>query len=146
MSDSSSRRYSKLVRASALYDVILSFAFALPVVAGLKIDLLHRIHDSMQLNGSFPSFEPLHLLFVNFFGMVVMVWSVLRLYNPIPLYGLADGIGRLLFTVAMLNALFVFGASQIIWLFWVPELAWGLAQIAGYIRLRNRDQIGLASR
>ena len=60
--------YSTLVRASALYDFILTSAFAVPIVAGLKIDLLRSVHVSLSLSGDFPAFIAMHLMFLNLLG------------------------------------------------------------------------------
>ncbi|EAR09965.1 hypothetical protein MED297_07751 [Reinekea sp. MED297] len=126
-----------LVRASALYDLVLTSAFAIPIVAGFKIDLLRSIHVALSLSGDFPTFTAMHLLFLNLLGSVVIVWSVLRIRRPEPLYGFYDGLCRLMFSSAMGFALFAGNGSAIIWAFLIPEMCWGVVQLLGYVRLRS---------
>ena len=60
-------------------------------------------------------------------GSVVMVWSLPRLLDPQPRFGPYDAAARYLFSLWMAWALLVTG-QPLLWLFLVPELAWGLAQ------------------
>lgn len=129
--------YSKLVRASALYDLILTSAFAIPLVAAIKLNLLQSLHLYLNLPGHFPDFEPLHLLFVNMLGSVVIVWSVLRWVRPEPVYGAYDSACRFLFSTAMAWALFTQQGPGLLWFFLVPELGWGVLQAVGYYQLRR---------
>jgi hypothetical protein len=130
--------YQKIVRSSAIYDVIVTSLFAFPIIAAFKIGLFQKVHIGLQLSGSFPAFEPMHLLFVNLMGCIVTLWSVLRIYNPIALYGLADAVGRLLFSGAMAFYLFAADVSTLIWFFLVPEILWGILQFGGYWQLNSK--------
>lgn len=124
--------YRKLVRSSAIYDLIVTVLFALPVVAAYKIGLFHLLHVHFQLAGTFPEFSPLHLMFVNLMGAIITVWSVLRIANPDAKYGFYDAIGRLMFSTIMAYYLLVANVSALIWLFLIPEFAWCIFQFFGY--------------
>ena len=118
--------FRRLVRASALYDVVMTAAFVTPWTFLLMREHLSAIN--LGLGGApLPVFEPLHLLISSMMGSVVMVWSVLRMLDPQPRFGRYDAAARYLFSTWMAWALLVTG-QPLLWLFLVPELAFGLAQ------------------
>lgn len=133
-------RYTTLVQASAVYDLMVTAAFAFPVLAGIVISQLALLHNQLALSGSFPVFAPLHLLFVNLLGSLVVVWSLVRLIRPDRLAGIADGVARMLFSGAMLWALYYHDITQLVLLFLVPELLWGMAQLAIPLWQKKRCQ------
>ena len=118
--------FRRVVRASAIYDVLMIAPFTTPWTF-----LLLREHLS-ALNVGFggvplPDFGPFHLLISSLLGSVVLVWSVLRILDPQPRFGRFDAAARYLFSTWMAWALLVTG-QPLLWLFLVPELVWGLAQ------------------
>ncbi|OEZ46657.1 hypothetical protein JAB1_51400 [Janthinobacterium sp. MP5059B] len=118
--------FRRLVRASAIYDVLMTAAFVTPWTFLLMREHLNALN--LALSGApLPVFEPLHLLISSMMGSVVMVWSVLRMLDPQPRFGRYDAVARYLFSTWMAWALLVTG-QPLLWLFLVPELAWGLAQ------------------
>ncbi len=127
--------YRKIIRASAIYDILVTFPFAIPGLAAWNIAQFQKLHDSFGLAGSLPQFEPLHIFFVNLMGTVVLTWSYLRVIRPDPLLGLLDGIGRFLFSTWMLYYLVMHNASGVLWLFFIPEITWGFVQVGGYLKL-----------
>jgi len=118
--------FLRLVRASAIYDVLMTGAFATPWTL-----LLLRQHLSdlnVSLGGMpLPLFEPFHLLVGSLLGSVVLVWSVLRISDPQPRFGRYDAAARFLFSLWMIWALVETG-QPVLWLFLLPELAWGVLQ------------------
>jgi hypothetical protein len=56
------------------------------------------------------------------------VWAVLRIRDPQALYGRYDAVARFLFAAWQAYAL-LHGASSILLVFLVFELAWGIAQV-----------------
>ena len=92
------------------------------------------------MTGEFPAFGPFHLFFVNLFGSLVMIWAVLRLMRPEPLYGLFDGIGRAVFSAWMLYYLLVLHIPPVVFLFVVPEALFGIAQLGGYWLLMRENR------
>jgi hypothetical protein len=118
--------YLKLVRASAWYDLLLTAPFATPWTFSLAHERLSAINQWLG-GGALPAFAPFHMLFACLMGSVVLVWSVLRLHQTSTLLGRYDGVGRFLFAAWMGWTLAATGAP-LLWLFVVPELAWGVAQ------------------
>ncbi|GAB2864594.1 hypothetical protein GCM10027277_36720 [Pseudoduganella ginsengisoli] len=118
--------FRRIVRASAIYDVLLTFPFATPWTFAAAHALLSDVNS--QLGGApLPAFEPFHLLMACLMGSVVMVWSVLRIRDPQPLYGRYDACARLLFSTWMFWTWMQTGAP-LLWLFIVPEFVWFIAQ------------------
>jgi hypothetical protein len=118
--------YLRTVRASALYDLLLTAPFATPWsfmwIHG-QLSALNRLLGGAAL----PVFGPFHILFACLMGSVVLVWSALRLATPRVHLGRYDGATRLLFSSWMAWALAVTG-TPLLWLFVVPEVIWGLVQ------------------
>lgn len=116
----------RLVRASALYDLFLTAGFATPWTFALVHGQLSPLN--LALGGAaLPAFTPFHLLFACLMGSIVLVWSVLRILEPSTRLGRFDGTARFLFTLWMAWCLHATGAP-LLWLFIVPEFAWGVAQ------------------
>jgi hypothetical protein len=115
-----------VVRASAVYDLLLTAPFATPwtfAVAHVQLSAVNR-----SLGGdALPGFGPFHVLFACLMGSIVLVWSVLRLRATSVALGRYDGVGRFLFSAWMAWALAASGAP-LLWLFLVPEFCWGVAQ------------------
>ena len=94
----------------------------------LRRSLIALSVAALSLGGlPLPVFGPFHLLISSLFGSVVLVWSVLRMLDPQPRFGRYDAAARYLFSTWMAWALLETG-QPVLWLFIVPELAWGLAQ------------------
>ncbi|PKV44964.1 hypothetical protein CLU92_2327 [Janthinobacterium sp. 61] len=118
--------FRSVVRASAIYDVFMIAPFTTPWTFLLMREHLSALN--VGLGGvPLPDFGPFHLLISSLLGSVVMVWSVLRMLDPLPRFGRFDAAARYLFSTWMAWALLVTG-QPLLWLFLVPELAWGLAQ------------------
>lgn len=134
------QRYRKIVRASAWYDWIVTAPFAFPVIVGWHVSLLTRLHQFLGLTGNIPTFEPLHLFFINLMGSIVIVWSTLRIFRPDPLLGLYDGFARVLFSAWMYYYLIVWGVTGLLWFLVIPESLWGAVQLYGYwLYKKERD-------
>jgi hypothetical protein len=118
-------KYQRLVRASAIYDLVVTAGFATPWTFALVHDVLGRLSH-------LPSFEPVHVLFANLLGSIVVVWSVLRIRSPQPIFGLYDSVARALFLTWQLYYLVAMNGAPIVWFFAVFEFAFGLAQGYGY--------------
>ncbi|MFM9437738.1 hypothetical protein ACFDR9_004828 [Janthinobacterium sp. CG_23.3] len=119
--------FRHIVRASALYDVLLTAPFATPWSFALVREQLSNVN--VLLGGAaLPPFEPFHVLICCLLGSIVLVWSALRVRDPQPRLGRYDAAARLLFSTWMAWALLATGAP-VLWLFLLPEFAWGLAQL-----------------
>ncbi|WP_017903825.1 hypothetical protein [Pseudomonas asplenii] len=124
----STEHYRRLVRAGGWYDLIVTAAFATPWSFMALHGLLQGWSQSMGWPGTLPAFEPMHMLMANLLGSIVCVWSVLRIRDPQAVFGRYDAVGRILFATWMAYALSQ-GASVIVALFLLLEIAWGIAQL-----------------
>jgi hypothetical protein len=106
--------------------------FAMPVVVEWTMFQITNIHNSLSLEGSIPEFSPLHFLFINIMAIVTIVWSVLRVRNPSPLYATYDTVTRILIAIIMLVYLLKYNVTEIIWLFFIMEIVWAILQINGH--------------
>ena len=129
--------YLRIVRASAWYDLLLTAPFATPWTFALTHAQLSAINQALG-GGALPAFAPFHVLFAGLMGSVVLVWSVLRLCMTDVRFGRYDGAARFLFASWMGWTLAATGAP-LLWLFVVPEFAWGVAQ---WLPVANRPQYG----
>ena len=123
-----STQYRNVVRGSAWYDLIVTAAFVTPWSFAALHGVLTALGQAMDLPGELPAFAPMHMLMANMLGSVVCVWALLRIRDPQALYGRYDAVARFLFAAWQGYAL-VHGASSILTVFLVFELAWGVAQV-----------------
>ena len=130
----------RTVRASAAYDLVVTAGFALPFTAPALFAALGALHGATALPGSTPAPDAFTVLFANFTGSVVAVWSVYRLLRPSWTAGAADVVARGLFSLAMIVALSR-GASPVLAVVLVLEIGWGLAQ-AGVLLSAQRSPSG----
>lgn len=122
----STKSNSRIVRGSGVYDLLVTAPFATPWSFALVLENMSAINQWMGGN-PFPPFEPFHVLFACLLGSIVVVWSLLRIQEPSQKLGQFDGVARFLFSAWMIWALTVTGAP-LLWLFLIPELAWGVIQ------------------
>ena len=123
-----STQYRNVVRGSAWYDLIVTAAFVTPWSFAALHGVLTALGQALDLPGELPAFAPMHMLMANMLGSVVCVWALLRIRDPQALYGRYDAVARFLFAAWQGYAL-VHGASSILTVFLVFELAWGVAQV-----------------
>ncbi len=128
----STHRYLRIVRASAWYDIFATAAFTTP----WTFDAFRHVMNATAIavgTAPLPGFDPVHMLFANLLGSVVLVWSAVRLWRTQAAYGFFDGIARLLFSLWQAVALY-HGASALIWPFLIIELTFGAMQLLPAIR------------
>lgn len=123
----------KIVRWSAIYDLVVTAMFALPWTAVLLFGALAALHDSLGLSGATPSAaDPFTLMFANLMGSLVVVWSVYRIWRPTIAAGVADTGARMLFSLGMIYAL-ANGASPLTGTLLAMELVWAVVQGAAVV-------------
>jgi hypothetical protein len=121
--------YLKLVRASAIYDLLVTWPFATPwTLTWLYTQLASTAH-ALQLPGVVPPLDATHVLFANLLGSVVVVWSLARLCAPSVQLGRLDAAARFMFAAWQVYAV-VHGASVIVLGFTALELVFGVLQSA----------------
>lgn len=127
--------FLRLVRASAVYDLIVTAGFATPWTLALLHAGLDALSGALGLRG-FPELDLMQVFYANLMGSVVVVWSLLRIMRPQAIHGLFDGIGRLLFATWMAYAL-AHGGPELLWAFLIVEAVWGVAQLGPWARSRR---------
>lgn len=126
-----SANYLRLVQASAIYDLVVTAGFATPWTFRI-------VHHLLAQLSPLPPFEPLHVLFANLLGSIVVVWSLLRIWKPQPILGLFDSFSRFLFFAWQLYYLLAMDGTPIVWFFAAFEIAFALSQAYGYWLLHKR--------
>ena len=119
--------YLRIVRASALYDLIVTAPFATPWTFALLGSLLAGIDAALGLPGSIEAPQGLALLMGNLMGSVVLVWSVARFHLGLPILGRYDAVARFLFATWQIHAL-ANGMSWVVLPFLAVEIGMGIAQ------------------
>jgi hypothetical protein len=118
----------RVIRRSALYDVIVTAPFATPWTARAIVSALGALHDALGLSGERPALVgAIAVLLANLMGSLVVLWSIVRLRAPSLAHGATDTIARAVFALWMAWAL-VAGASPLLAGFLVAEITWGVAQ------------------
>ena len=118
--------YLKIVRASGVYDLLITAPFATPWSFLLVRSHLSDINQHLG-GAALPEFSPFHVLIACLLGSIVSVWSALRVLHPTRRLGRYDGTARFMFSFWMAWTLWLTG-EPVLWLFLVPELLWGLVQ------------------
>ena len=121
------RRYLYVVRASALYDLVITLPFATPWSFGLVVALVNWVDSALNLPGAAMAPDTATVLLANLMGSVVVVWSVVRLHLGLAVLGRYDGVARLLFATWQVNAL-LDGMSWVILPLLAVEIGFGIAQ------------------
>lgn len=121
--------YHRLYRVSAWYDLAVTWPFATPLTLWLYWEGVMQPLSAASGLPALPALDPHAVLFANFFGTVVLIWSVVRLkLNDVRL-ALYDGIGRAAFSAWMIYALSQ-GVTPLVWVFLLPELGFAILQLA----------------
>ena len=120
-------RYIKIVRLSALYDLVVTAAFVTPWTLALVHWVLTSLDTSLAIPGVMPPADALTTLFANLLGSVVVVWSLARLHLGLPLLGRYDAVSRLLFAIWQIYAMAT-GLSLVILPITAFEIGFGIAQ------------------
>ena len=136
----SEKRYGRVVWFGGVYDVIVNLPFALPGLVSAQLETLAKIQAWLGLAGEFPVFEPFQLLLLNVFGSVATIWGILRIAKPDPILGLTDGAMRAVLAGLMLYYLVAWNVPQIVALFLVFEILFGVAQLGGYWLYRQSQK------
>jgi len=127
----------RVVRLSALYDLVVTVGFAFAVTATVIFTGLEALHTNLGLLGATPdASDPFTMMFANLMGSVVTVWALFRILRPSVAAGLADVGARVLFSIGMATAL-AHGASPLVAGMLVLELVWALAQGAALVAARR---------
>ena len=119
-------QFHRLYRISAWYDLLITWPYATPMTLAIMWQMMGGMHAAAGLP-PLPELSPYAILFGNFFGTIVVLWSVLRLKLNDPQLARWDAIGRWMFSAWMINAL-LNGASPLIGVFLILELLFAVLQ------------------
>jgi hypothetical protein len=140
-----SQRYVRAGRIGAVYDLVVTSPFATPWTAALVLTVLGQLHESLGLPGeAMPEFDTSHMLYVTLFGIIVTLWSIVRIVRPIPLLIAADTLGRAAFSMTFIWTL-AQGHSAVIVPFLVLEVAFLIYQAIGVRAALRADPKAVAS-
>jgi hypothetical protein len=128
---------ARIVRASALYDLLAMLPFATPWSARLLIGALGQLHSRLGLAGHPPPTDAATVMFACLLGIVVTMWSVVRLRNPSAFHGAVDTAGRALFSLTFVTTLGA-GATSLVVPFLVLEVFWGIVQGIAVVQAYRR--------
>ncbi|MEP2717414.1 hypothetical protein [Pseudophaeobacter sp.] len=118
--------YQRIYRISAWYDLAVTWPYATPLTFAFFWQFLDVSHAQMGL-APLPEIPVYGILFANFFGTVVLIWSIVRLKINNPALARYDAAGRWLFSAWMINALWQ-GASPLLWGFLIIEIGFAILQ------------------
>ena len=122
-----SSRYLKIVKASAWYDLIVTWPFATPWTFAWLHAQLTRLAQAGGLPGVIHPLDASQMLFANLLGSVVVVWSMARILQPGVRLGRLDGVARVLFAAWQLVAVQA-GVSVIVLGFTFFEILFAILQ------------------
>lgn len=119
--------YRKIYRSSAWYDLSVTWPFATPLTFELFRTTMNGFHAHFGI-GEVPPLTLHGMLFTNFFGVIVILWSVVRLQLDMPILGRYDAASRFAFA-ALMGATVLVGGSPFLWGYMAVELAFGVLQL-----------------
>ena len=123
--------YRRLIRISAGYDLVVTAAFVTPWTYELLRKALSALGLALGL-GAMPAADPTGTMYANLMGSIVVVWATLRLIEPRRVFGLYDGVARILFAIwEAYGALH--GATGLLWGFFAVEVVFGVLQLAPWL-------------
>jgi hypothetical protein len=124
-------------RVIGIWDLALTLPFALPPVIPTEIAFLRTLHGALGGKAAFPEFAPLHLFFVCLFGIMCVLWAVIRIHRPSTLLAWYDAVGRFVVASFMLISA-ARGITPVAAVFSLSEIGWGLVEFAALYRSRPR--------
>ncbi|AKQ63677.1 hypothetical protein A176_000589 [Myxococcus hansupus] len=134
----------RVVRGFAAYDLVITLPFLTPWTADWLLRTFREVHLSLSLGGEpMPAFTLQHVFFVTLFGVLAVIWALVRILQPTALHGAIDTAGRVLVSTWMVLAL-VQGASQVIGSFLVMEAVGAVVQGVVLWSLRGRATLAPA--
>jgi hypothetical protein len=122
---------AKVIRGFAWADLAITLPFALPFIAEAVIALLYFIDRWLGFDTPSIMFEtgPFGLMFVHIMGVLGVLWAMARLRRPEAELARMDVRARLVVTALILYAI-ALGATPVLWLFVVSEVAGSATQFA----------------
>jgi hypothetical protein len=117
----------RIYRIVGIWDLILTLPFALPIVNVQAVFLLSWLNGILSPDVIFPAFDGLHMFFVQLFGILAVLWAVVRIHKPSAYLAFYDMVGRFVVAAVMLSTA-VMGISLVPAVFAVSEIGFGIVQ------------------
>ena len=135
------KNFARIVRLSALYDLIVTALFVTPWTFMLVHWAISALDAGLAMPGQIGEASTITVLFANLLGSVVVVWSLVRLHLGLPLLGRYDAIARLLFASWQIHAM-ASGLSLVILPLTLFEIGFGVLQ-AMPVRTRSPETVAV---
>jgi hypothetical protein len=127
----------RVVRMSALYDLVVTVGFAFSFTAVPMFNALGVLHETLGMTGTTPDpGDPITLMFANLMGSVVTIWALYRIFRPSLEAGAADVGARVLFSLGMAVAV-LHGASPLVLGMLLLEVVWAVIQTLALLGARR---------
>lgn len=128
--------YTKIVRASAIYDLIITTPFMFPPIAKAIIAAAQPIGEAFGLRTELELTAD-SFMWISLMASTVTLWSLIRIMTPETRFGLYDGLNRISFSFWFLYYPIAYGASELSYMFLGPEIAWAVVQLWGYWKIKS---------
>ncbi len=128
-------------RVIGIWDLVLTLPFAIPPVIPFEISFLRTLHGALGGKAAFPEFAPLHVFFVCLFGIMCVLWAVIRIHRPSRLLAYYDAFGRIVVASFMLTSA-ARGITPVAAVFSLSEIGWALVEFASLYGSRPRSALG----
>lgn len=118
----------RIVRGFGVYHALAIVPFAVPIVSNFVWKSLGSIHNGLGLSGVWPAASATQMLFVNLFGTLAFVWSLLRIRQPTRQLGRYEGWAMLAFSAIVIYHV-INGASPLWLIIPLVDLPGGLLHL-----------------
>ena len=85
---------TRVIRGCAIFDLVVTGLMAVPLTAGVFIDVLYLMNGWLGGEAVAPPFVAVQWMFVHLAGALGVLWAVARIVEPTRFLGLADAAGR----------------------------------------------------
>jgi hypothetical protein len=134
------KKYLKVVKYWAWYDLFVTSILALPIIAALFLWILQSLDTSLNIIWDFQNFDNIHILFVNLMWMISVVWSILRIKHANILLWIYDSYMRLLIAIILATYMLFFHVSLLFISFFLVEIILGWTQLCYGNKLQKKTQ------
>ena len=85
---------TRVIRGCAIFDLVVTSLMAVPLTAGVFIDVLYLVNGWFGGEAVAPPFVAVQWMFVHLAGALGVLWAIARIVEPTRFLGLADAAGR----------------------------------------------------
>jgi hypothetical protein len=129
------RKEMSIYRLIGIWDFIITLPFLIPKLNIYLLSLFEQINGIVSPDRIFTSFSSIHILFVQLFGFMCVLWAIVRIHKPQKILALYDFIGRIIVSVILIT-FYLYGGSLVPVIFVLSELGFGILE--GIVLIKNR--------